>query len=900
AMPIVSFALGGNSDGGGDAAPVTIRSGLSAAGTITTAGDDACGIHGESIGGGGGSGGNAVVMTAGAGITLGMAKGGTAGGGGHGGSVEITSNSNITTQGARAHGLYAESLGGAGGAGGTSLVKSISIPLPEMPNIAATFSLGGMGGGGGDGNAVTIATGGNVATGGEGAYGVFAQSVGGGGGTGGISTNKSFTVMTLSAIGTIGGAGGDGGAGGAVSATSTGAIDTQSDHAHGLLAQSVGGGGGAGGSSIMEKFAAADIDDILTSLASPGAAMELTVGGIGGGGGAGGGVDVTTGGAITTAGVGAHGVLAQSIGGGGGAGGDAHVLDLSYIPSVPDAVSGCLGYTGGIALGGLNFVAGDGAAVDVDNRGTIVTGGDFAHGLYAQSVGGGGGTVGLSITDPFELLAPTAKSTLNLNHGGHGSGSVVTIDNAGDITTSGAFAHGILAQSVGGGGGFAAISETAGHSEMSLVGHMLGLAYQGVDVGVAFLGSAGGAGSAGDVTITHTGTVETFGPSAHGILAQSASTQGAAGAATVVADGQVNVRGRDAVGIFAQSSSSHGAAEAVTVVVNGQVNAWGPGAVGIIAESRGADGQGGDVIITINSGGSVQGASDAFAGVLLGADDGVNVLTNHGSITAVGGLAVGASARGATVDNYGLIHGNIALGEVDSVFTNHPGARLNTGEMLGTGTLINAGTLSPGGPGESRTTVIGADLVLAGDGLLEIEIGGLDEDAYDRLLVEGLLNGGDGLPPAGTVTFSLPETFDIAATIPPAASTLFPFLQVQTPWGSDPAMMFDFPAWPAFFDCDVFREGNAMVLRATNTRRYGDANDDGRVDLDDFVLLKRNFGADDSATWAMADFNGDRRVDLDDFAILKTHFGTAAVPEPATLALGALGGLAIRRRRRGR
>ncbi|MFW6154465.1 MAG: hypothetical protein ACOC95_04530 [Planctomycetota bacterium] len=53
----------------------------------------------------------------------------------------------------------------------------------------------------------------------------------------------------------------------------------------------------------------------------------------------------------------------------------------------------------------------------------------------------------------------------------------------------------------------------------------------------------------------------------------------------------------------------------------------------------------------------------------------------------------------------------------------------------------------------------------------------------------------------------------------------------------------------------------------------GDADGDGDVDLDDFVLLKTNFGTSEGATCGMGDFDGDGDVDLDDFVLLKTNFG---------------------------
>jgi hypothetical protein len=54
----------------------------------------------------------------------------------------------------------------------------------------------------------------------------------------------------------------------------------------------------------------------------------------------------------------------------------------------------------------------------------------------------------------------------------------------------------------------------------------------------------------------------------------------------------------------------------------------------------------------------------------------------------------------------------------------------------------------------------------------------------------------------------------------------------------------------------------------------GDADGDGDVDLDDFVILKSNFGANPLID-DRADFDDDGDVDLDDFVILKSNFGTA-------------------------
>ena len=52
----------------------------------------------------------------------------------------------------------------------------------------------------------------------------------------------------------------------------------------------------------------------------------------------------------------------------------------------------------------------------------------------------------------------------------------------------------------------------------------------------------------------------------------------------------------------------------------------------------------------------------------------------------------------------------------------------------------------------------------------------------------------------------------------------------------------------------------------------GDATFDCRVDLDDFVVVKRGIALAE-AGWSDGDFTGDGVVSLEDFAVLKSHFG---------------------------
>ena len=84
-----------------------------------------------------------------------------------------------------------------------------------------------------------------------------------------------------------------------------------------------------------------------------------------------------------------------------------------------------------------------------------------------------------------------------------------------------------------------------------------------------------------------------------------------------------------------------------------------------------------------------------------------------------------------------------------------------------------------------------------------------------------------------------------------------------------------------------------ILLRATIG---GDSDCSGTVELNDFLKLQGNFGL--AGTWDLGDYDYSGTTQLNDFLKLQGNFGLSYTPEPATLCLLALGGLAMLRRRR--
>ena len=217
--------------------------------------------------------------------------------------------------------------------------------------------------------------------------------------------------------------------------------------------------------------------------------------------------------------------------------------------------------------------SGDGGNIDIDFDGRIQTSGSGASGILAQSIGGGGGLV---------LGASGSTNSVSVDSV-HGSSGNIEISGSGMIETLGDFAHGIMVQSVAGGGGAIFDNETGD---------------------VLFTDSLGGTGAAGDITIT-------------------------------LQDAWLRANGSDASAIWAQVV---GAEDAGNITLN--------------------------IDDTFVRGGSGTGAGIAVDG------GNVNAITFGGVLSAQSGLAISGGAGAEIVANSGFLIGNVDLGGGTNSFVN--------------------------------------------------------------------------------------------------------------------------------------------------------------------------------------------------------------------------------------
>nr|WP_244435113.1 autotransporter outer membrane beta-barrel domain-containing protein [Methylobacterium sp. B34] len=647
--------------------------------------------------------------------------GGGKGKGNVGGAVTVTNRGAITTGGSDAHGIEAQSIGGGGGNGGT-------VSGSAVGKLTVGLTLGGQGGSGGSGGDVTVtnAAGGLIATSGDGSHGIVAQSVGGGGGMGGsvaardVSDPDTVGTIWTQIKKTIG-----------VAAYQEWAKDKEnkddldrflkdiksSDTYKGLADQLKNSDFGKALKSYSGSVSSYLDAQKKGATKLPEVAFTLSLGGSGAQGGNGGRVSVENGGTVRTMGIGAHGILAQSIGGGGGQGGLAYAEATNRT-----TVTATLGGTGG--SGNI------GGTAKIVNTGSVATADDAAYGLYAQSIGGGGGNgVGATVAGS----QANKGLTLNLTVGGSGGtgarGGSVQVDNHGSVTTAGAEAHAVVAQSIGGGGGSfsapsaeadtpAAATPAAAAEGTESSKEPAASQVQSQTKSEAKSGTKSDAQALADALLAAL-DIERIAPpedpagvserSGSLTLGGSGRVAGDGGGVTIVQSGTVATTGFGAVGILAQSIGGGGGLASVAAGPGGHRYTFGIGGAG------GASGSGGPVGVSLTAGAQVSTVGDAAPALLLQSIGGGG---GYGGAHQAMGYAVPYALRDGSGGNGGTIR--VTLEEGSAIRTSGAQSHGLLAQSLGGGggLLLDLAGPAAGASGQSRlnATGKGGDISVASSG----------------------------------------------------------------------------------------------------------------------------------------------------------------------------------------
>ncbi len=286
----------------------------------------------------------------------------------------------------------------------------------------------------------------------------------------------------------------------------------------------------------------------------------------------------------------------------------------------------------------------------------------------------------------------------------------------------------------------------------------------------------------------------------------------------------------------------------------------------------------------------------------------VQAFTGPGGLTksGAGTLTLGGTSTNAgrtTLAGGGLVlTGTLGAGGLDVGANTTFGG---TGRV--SGAVASRGRIEPGVNGIGRLSL--KSLSLESGSKLTLQIRGTGA-GFDQIAVDGLASLG------GTLSINWENGFR------PQPNQAFDVLTYGTRAGTFASLVNGLSDLPAGMTLDALYGPGAITLRG---RAYvdGDATLDGKVDGADFAALLADFGKNNQ-TWAGGDFNADGRVNLADFRVMLAHFGesmpgvsnaasasdfarvrafadslgVAAVPEPTGIALPALAGLALLKRRR--
>ena len=296
------------------------------------------------------------------------------------------------------------------------------------------------------------------------------------------------------------------------------------------------------------------------------------------------------------------------------------------------------------SLGGAGGGGSHGGRVEASLKTNIRTQGDASDGVLLQSIGGGGGNAALANSTATGSSSDIhASLTLGGSAGSGSHGDAVSLDQSGQVSTFGAQANGIVLQSIGGGGGRAStVNAKSGGGSFS---------------GSVALGASGGAGGdGGRVTANVNGTVFTYGENAVALLAQSVGGGGGIGA-SASSDGQGTASLAVTLGASG-GAGGNGGDVSITIGAAAQLVSQGTNSHAAVLQSIGGGGgtagtekANGTLGVTFGGGSGYAGGSDGGAvtaqvnGLLQTGADGASALLVQ-SIGGGGGLA-GSAARTA-------------------------------------------------------------------------------------------------------------------------------------------------------------------------------------------------------------------------------------------------------------
>ena len=271
-------------------------------------------------------------------------------------------------------------------------------------------------------------------------------------------------------------------------------------------------------------------------------------------------------------------------------------------------------------------------------------------------------------------------------------------------------------------------------------------------------------------------------------------------------------------------------------------------------------------------------------------------LYSNGTMTDLGALPGGSSWSGASAIN--------AAGQVVGYSTISSG--YEHAFLYSNGTMTDLGAL-PGG-GSSIPSAINAGGQVAG---FAVTSGGANHAfLYTNGTIKdlGTLPGFDGSDAMGinanglVVGWNYITATDVDHAFLYASGTMVDLNTLIRPasgWTLEEASAINDSGQIVGWGSDNGTDHRAFLLTPAVP---GDANLDGRVDVNDLTIVLTSFGKTTGTSWSTGDFNGDGKVDVNDLTAVLLNYGRsagssaagpAAVPEPSAVVLLGMGALSL-------